>query len=341
MMKSEERIAHNSLAFRVGLLGLGLVQLVDGLYALLAPHSFFESFPLGRGWVEALPSYNEHLTRDVGALFIATAVVLIAAGLVLERRLVTVALWSFLAFSVPHTIYHAFNLGPYATGDAIANVLSLGLTVAVPIALLWLMRSPTPRRAAASATAADNARIGLVPLDTRNPLLRSTFRTLRRRYGAVTDPVRAYAHTPMLMVGYSGLELAAERSHAVEERVKHLAELRAGSVAGCEWCMDFGSSISAAAGVSEGDMRELPGFRDSDRFSVPEKLALEYADAMTATPVNVSDELFARLREHFDERQMVELTALISLENMRARFNWALGIESQGYSEGAYCVRPA
>ena len=79
----------------------------------------------------------------------------------------------------------------------------------------------------------------------------------------------------------------------------------------------------------------------SDRFSEPEKLALEYADAMTATPVDVSDELFARLREHFDDRQLVELTTLISLENMRARFNWALGIEAQGYSEGAYCVRPA
>lgn len=343
MSQVEKRIERNTLAFRVGLLGLGLVQLVDGLYALLAPRSFFDSFPLGRGWVEALPAYNEHLTRDVGSLFVATAVVLIAAGLVLERRLVAVALWSFLAFSVPHAIYHAFNLGPYSTADALGNVLTLGLTVVVPIALLWLMRTSAPARrsnAPASPAATGNARIDLVPLDTRSPLLRSTFRTLRKRYGQVTDPVRAYAHTPLLMVGYSGLELAAERSHAVDERIKHLAELRAGSVAGCEWCMDFGSSLSAAAGVSEDDMREIPSYATSNRFSAAEKLALEYADAMTATPVEVSDELFAKLREHFDDRQLVELTTLISLENMRARFNWALGIESQDYSEGAYCVRP-
>ena len=65
-MNPHDRITRYALAFRAGLLGLGLVQLFDGLYALLAPRSFFDSFPLGRGWVEALPAYNEHLTRDVG-----------------------------------------------------------------------------------------------------------------------------------------------------------------------------------------------------------------------------------------------------------------------------------
>ena len=67
---------------------------------------------------------------------------------------------------------------------------------------------------------------------------------------------------------------------------------------------------------------------------------LEYAEGISRTPVEVPDELFARLRERFDEAQIVELTWAASIENLRARFNWALGIGSQGYAEGAFCVRP-
>lgn len=128
---------------------LGAVQLTDGFYALLAPRSFYDDFPVGRGWVEALPAYNEHLVRDVGSLFLATAVVLFAAAIYLERRLVIVALASFLVYSVPHLIYHLLNLGPFGTGDAIAEGVSLALTVIVPAVLLaMLLRAPSaPDRA--------------------------------------------------------------------------------------------------------------------------------------------------------------------------------------------------
>jgi hypothetical protein len=129
-------------AIRVSLVILGLIQLVDGLYALLAPRSFYDDFPVGRGWVEALPAYNEHLVRDVGSLFIATAVVLLWAARTLDRRLVMVACVSFLCFSVPHTIYHVLNLGPYDTGDAVANVIGLAATVLIPAWVLVVIRRP-------------------------------------------------------------------------------------------------------------------------------------------------------------------------------------------------------
>lgn len=121
---------------------LAAVQATDGFYALLAPRSFYEDFPVGRGWVEALPAYNEHLLRDVGALFLATAVVLAAAAIWLDRRLVLVALVSFLVFSVPHTIYHLLNLDGLSTGDAIAEAVSLVLTVFAPLGLLAAMLRP-------------------------------------------------------------------------------------------------------------------------------------------------------------------------------------------------------
>ena len=67
---------------------------------------------------------------------------------------------------------------------------------------------------------------------------------------------------------------------------------------------------------------------------------LAYASGISATPVDVSDELFAALREHFDEAQLVELTSVIALENFRGRFNLALGIGTAGFSEGMVCAVP-
>lgn len=68
---------------------------------------------------------------------------------------------------------------------------------------------------------------------------------------------------------------------------------------------------------------------------------LEYADAITQTPVEVPDALFARLRECFDETQLVELTSAIAWEGYRARFSHALGIEAENFSDGAVCALPA
>ena len=124
------------MAIRAALAAPAAIQILDGLYALFAPVSFYEDFPLGRGWVEALPAYNEHLVRDVGGLFLATGAVLVAAAWTLERRLVAVAAGSFLLFSIPHTTYHYLNLGPYDTVDAVGNVVALLATVVLP---LWVL----------------------------------------------------------------------------------------------------------------------------------------------------------------------------------------------------------
>jgi alkylhydroperoxidase family enzyme len=67
---------------------------------------------------------------------------------------------------------------------------------------------------------------------------------------------------------------------------------------------------------------------------------IEYAVHMTQTPLEVPDSLFAALRQHFDNAQLVELTAAIAWENYRARFDHALGIEAQGFSAGAFCALP-
>ena len=68
---------------------------------------------------------------------------------------------------------------------------------------------------------------------------------------------------------------------------------------------------------------------------------LRYAAEMTQTPVDVRDGTFDRLQGHFNDRQLVELTSCIAWENYRARFDHAFGIESEGFSDGAYCPAPS
>ena len=88
-------------------------------------------------------------------------------------------------------------------------------------------------------------------------------------------------------------------------------------------------------GASEDKIRQLPAWRESALFSPLERDALDYAERITITGEKVTDELFARLRSHFSEAQIVELTAAVALENFRSKFNPALGIEAQGF-----CILP-
>lgn len=81
----------------------------------------------------------------------------------------------------------------------------------------------------------------------------------------------------------------------------------------------------------EQKVADLGGWRESSAFSKLERAALEYAERMTYTGQKVDEALFARLKEHFSEPQIVELTAAIALENFRSKFNPALGVESQGF----------
>jgi len=98
--------------------------------------------------------------------------------------------------------------------------------------------------------------------------------------------------------------------------------------------------VSRKQGVTEEKLMALADFEKSTALSEEEKLVLRYAAAMSATPVNVSDELFAQLRQRFTEKQLVELTSSIAWENYRARFDHAFGIEAEGFSQGAFCPLP-
>jgi AhpD family alkylhydroperoxidase len=165
----------------------------------------------------------------------------------------------------------------------------------------------------------------------------------KRMYGRTPDPFFVTAHHPGILRGYGIFEWETERAHTVDGKLKDLAMIKAAALVGCEWCLDIGSAIGRKAGVSTEQLADLPRYRESHHFDETEKLVLDYASAITATPSDVPDELFEALRARFDERQLVELTSAIAIENYRARFNWAFGIEPQGFTNGACAVaeRPA
>lgn len=93
-------------------------------------------------------------------------------------------------------------------------------------------------------------------------------------------------------------------------------------------------------GVTEEQLRDLPRYRESAAFSEVERLAIDLAVEMTKQRVEVPEDLLDRLREHFDEAQLVELAAGIAWENYRARFNRVFGVQAVGFSERAFCALP-
>ena len=174
----------------------------------------------------------------------------------------------------------------------------------------------------------------------RGPLVRFSQWYTRRQYGKEIETTDVLGHRKGLLMGYGMFEMALERSKCVDGKLKDLGAIRAAMLVGCEFCMDIGSHLAREAGLSDAQLQALPRWRDSDEFSPLERLVLEYAEGMTRTPAEVPERLVADLREHLDAPQLVELTAAIALENLRARFNDAFGVEASGFSEGAFCVLP-
>ena len=93
--------------------------------------------------------------------------------------------------------------------------------------------------------------------------------------------------------------------------------------------MDINSAVGRKAGLSDAKLAAVLG-GDLSGFTEPERLVIELADALTSTPANVADDLYAKLRNQFSEEQLLELSAQISFENYRARLNRLYNAESDG-----------
>ena len=129
------------LWIRIALGYLALSNLQIGVWALVAPQSFYDGFPgLGRGWISVDGPFNEHMIRDFGALNLALAVVYVFAAISLNVTTIRAACIAALVWGVPHVLYHVFNTDGLATGDVIASVGGLAFSAFIPIVVLGLVR---------------------------------------------------------------------------------------------------------------------------------------------------------------------------------------------------------
>jgi len=95
--------------------------------------------------------------------------------------------------------------------------------------------------------------------------------------------------------------------------------------------VDINTASGEAAGIPEEKFAHLAEYATHSAFTPVERLVLSYADAMTITGQDATDETFAALRATFSEEEIIELTAHVAFENFRSRFNRALRIEAQGF----------
>jgi alkylhydroperoxidase family enzyme len=175
------------------------------------------------------------------------------------------------------------------------------------------------------------ARISLDPPPTLSYRIAQFF--IRRRFGDMLDPFRAMAHNMPVAQAIGKLEQSAGGWKKLDVQLRDLADLAAAVKIGCPWCMDFGYWVLNGHGIPREKIEAVPHWRGSQVFNPLERLVLEYAEAMTETPPTVSDDVVARLRGHLDESQFVELTMIVCLENLRSRFNSAVGLARQGFKE--------
>ena len=154
----------------------------------------------------------------------------------------------------------------------------------------------------------------------------------KKLLGRVPEPLGVYWHNPAVLKATMGIGAKAQKWDACDRSLKSYAHMAVAAQIGCSWCLDYGYFEAFNKHLDLEKAREVPRWRESILFTPLERAVLGFAEAMTQTPPNVTDEMVAELLEQLGEAALVELTAFIALANMNSRGNVALGIESEGYA---------
>src|ERR1700759_4141020 len=164
------------------------------------------------------------------------------------------------------------------------------------------------------------------PQSEAGPVVKLVYRFMRRgmtkmtgrapAHGSGIEPVELWAHQPKMLSGMGKFAGAARKGKSVDARIKYLIELKGSQLIGCEFCVDLGSQICRNSGFSDDELLALARYRTSDLFTQRENPPLAYGVGVMRTRVDVSDELFARMKEHSSDEQMVDLPALLTVVNL-------------------------
>lgn len=174
--------------------------------------------------------------------------------------------------------------------------------------------------------------IPVKPLKQYPLWLRPFFYNQRRKYGAVLDPGLLWGRVPKLFAAVALLYGAIDRSASpLDQVLRSLVTVRVSQINWCHFCVDINSATLATRAGSMDKVEQLEHWRESALFDDKERLALEYAEAVTYSDQQVSPELMARLKLFFDDDAVIDLTGLIAFQNLSSKFNAALDVPSQGF----------
>ena len=157
-------------------------------------------------------------------------------------------------------------------------------------------------------------------------------RMITKTLGQVPTSVGVYWHNQKVLMTMGGLGGKLKKWDACDEELKTFAHMAVASYIGCTWCLDYNYFEAYNKHLDLDKAREVPRWRESNVFTPLEREVMAYAEAMSQTPVTVTDEMVASLREQLGDAAMVELTAVIAFANFTTRPNVALGIESDGFA---------
>ena len=175
-------------------------------------------------------------------------------------------------------------------------------------------------------------RVPAKPVDDYPFYLRPFFSNQRRKYGAVLDSALLWARSPRLFLGVATLYGMIDRSSSpIPPALRSLVTVRVSQLNDCPFCVDINSATLLKRGVPAEKVEAVAFWRESGLYDQRERDVLDYAEAMTRSDRRVDDAIVARLRRHFDDDGIVELTGLIAFQNMSSKFNSALGVPSQGF----------
>ena len=125
----------------------------------------------------------------------------------------------------------------------------------------------------------------------------------RRTYGEVPDNLYVLWHNRQALKAVFKLEQAFAKADALDPHLKMYAQIASAGTIGCTWCLDFGYYLAHTEGMDEAKVREVPRWRETDVFDATERAVLEYAEAMSTTPLGVTDEMVARLNTRSGTRR--------------------------------------
>ncbi|MFN8111392.1 MAG: carboxymuconolactone decarboxylase family protein [Thermoleophilia bacterium] len=166
--------------------------------------------------------------------------------------------------------------------------------------------------------------------DATDPTVQTAFERMRAKRGKVTNIYKALAHSPAILATMGPFVAAVQQPDQLDGRLKERVILRVSILNRSGYCTHAHQQISAKMGFTEREIADMHDPAGAD-LTPPERVALTYAEEMTLRPGEVSDAVFAEVRECFTEPQIVELTMLVALYNMVNRFNEALRLDPEEY----------